>query len=324
MWAIRRYLPSLILPVLVLLVMFFYLEGQLLAIKFNNPLIHKSVSTLADDLQAIRQAEIDYWKNINVSEMTPKQIIDYFNWSNRTSCNLIHDFGGFFRHNPLGYDCQKAVCLDEKVNPFVKPLDHGNKCLVYSFGINIDWSFDEAMERCGCQVFAFDPSIGKPDHDHSKNIHFYNLGIDVRDYVQGNKYILQNGRNYTGRQNWEMKSLESIYNKLAARHGREIIDYLKIDIEGSEWTVLPQIMSSGMLSKVKQLSAEFHLPKDGSLQDYRQVVAIIKSLEDFGMVRFDSKYNQWSMEKVPVLDNYYGPLGFEIAFYQILPHHLLV
>ena len=297
MTVIRRYLWVLILPVSVVFVMF------LNVIKSPNNL--QRSNSILGDWQTVRQEEVDYWKNINVNTMSPKQIVDYFHWNNRSSCGLIHDFGGFIRVNPVGYDGQKAICLDDQVKPSFL-----NNCLVYSFGINIDWSFDETMELCGCQVFSFDPSIGKKDYDRSEGIHFYNLGLDGRDYVNAN--------------NWTMKTLSTIYNQLTARHGEKIIDYLKLDIEGSEWTALPQIISSGMLSKVKQLTVEFHLPKNGSLQVYRDMVAVVKSLEDFGMVRFDSKYNPWVMEKVPILDNYYGSLAFEIAFYQILPNQLLI
>ena len=68
---------------------------------------------------------------------------------------------------------------------------------------------------------------------------------------------------------WTMKSLDSIYRMLATaatankeRHHDDdaVIDYLKMDIEWDEWAVLPQIIGSGMLAKIRQLTVEFHLP----------------------------------------------------------------
>jgi hypothetical protein len=43
--------------------------------------------------------------------------------------------------NPSGKDGQKAVCIDPQVAP------QPGECLVYSFGIADDWSFDEEMEE---------------------------------------------------------------------------------------------------------------------------------------------------------------------------------
>ena len=106
-----------------------------------------------------------------------------------------------------------------------------------------------------------------------------------------------------------MKTLSSIYQLLVPLHGNAVIDYLKMDIESAEWEAIPQIVSSGMMAKVRQLGVEIHLSGNEALSHYRNLVGIIKSIEDTGMVRFDSKYNPWFSS---------GPYCFEIAFYRIL------
>ncbi len=40
----------------------------------------------------------------------------------------------------------------------LRDLEAGN-CLVYSFGIADDWSFEDTMAALGCTVRAFDPTI---------------------------------------------------------------------------------------------------------------------------------------------------------------------
>lgn len=227
---------------------------------------------------------------------TGANLVKYLMWTNHSSCELSHDFGGVMMDNPAGLAGQKAVCIDPIVAP--KPGD----CLIYSFGINDDWSFDEMMARYGCQIFAFDPAPEMTSHDHSPgDIHFYNWGLGSRD-------------EYDPVVNWTIRSLSSIYKTLVPRHGNKTIDYLKIDIEYSEWIALPDIISSGMLSKVRQLGMEIHLDKNATLEEHRGWAKLLRLMEKMGMVRFDSEYNPWyfgNFTKFP----FSAFLGYEIAWY---------
>ena len=253
--------------------------------------------------------------------MTSKQILDYFRWSNHSACDLIHYFGGvIYFWNPTGIDGQYPVCMDSSVRLIGEPQAESDStvkpCLVYSIGIRDDWSFDETMERFGCQIFSFDPSLEKPNHNHSKHIHFYNIGLGYEDTVNDD--------------GWKLKTLDSIYQMLVPVHGERVIDYLKIDIEWEEWEVMKQIIDSGILTKVRQLAVEFHLPnRDKSatisekpyltIQDYRSIVGMIKSIEN-RMTRFSSRGTPRCKRRIRGLENYDGNVCFEIAFYQILPY----
>ena len=241
-----------------------------------------------------------YWQNLFDSNhlMSGNQIMDYFKWTNRSSCDLIQYFGGFLRGYPSGKDGIKAVCLDPKIIP------NPNDCLVYSFGINIDWTFDEDMERFGCDVYCFDPSINRTHHDHKPYIHFFNWGLGHFDgYGNG----LKSG--------WELHTLSYIYDKLSKYHDtNRTIDYLKLDIEGDEWNVIPQLIQSGMLSKVRQLGIEIHLNASDSIDNIRRQVKLLRSLESAGMVRFDSMYNPWIVSRFANL-NVTSSTGWDISFY---------
>lgn len=153
------------------------------------------------------------WRVTNATQMTAKDIVEYLNFANRSSCALIHDFGGVMNRNPSGLDGQKAVCLDTGKAPIP------NNCTVYSFGINNEWSFDDFMERYGCEVFTFDPTMQTQDFDRSANIHFYQLGLENTD---------------GSRNGWKVSKLSIIYEMLknsSKQRADAIIDYLKIDIE---------------------------------------------------------------------------------------------
>lgn len=134
--------------------------------------------------------------------MSAEEIYGYLHWTNSASCLFAVDFGfwlwiGFGIATPDGH---KAVCLDQTISPVY------NNCLVYSFGINHMWTFDEAMEMYKCQVFSFDPSMDVKTHDRSPNIHFYNIGL------AGENRLDQT----TG---WNLKTASSIYQMLSSRHG---------------------------------------------------------------------------------------------------------
>ena len=86
--------------------------------------------------------------------------------------------------------------------------------------------------------------------------------------------------------------MASAYKTLSKRldHNDVDIDYVKLDIEGTEWEVIPQIIKSGILDRVKQLNIEMHYGND-TLPAMHYYVGIIKSLEAAGMVRYSNRPN---------------------------------
>ncbi len=233
----------------------------------------------------------DYWDSmLNSDSLKNSQLKQYFLWTNHSSCKLSHDIGGKMMKNPSGIAGQKSVCIDPMVAP------NPSHCLVYSFGINFEWSFDEQMELYGCEVYSFDPSMGINKHNHSPGIHFYDWGLGDRD-------------EYDKELNWTIRSLSSIYKTLSLQHGSKIIDYLKIDIEYSEWIALPQIIKSGMLSYIRQLGIEIHVDPHKSVSENRELAKLLRLIEKNGMIRFDSKSNPWF---TGIFGNSFG---YEIAWY---------
>jgi hypothetical protein len=69
---------------------------------------------------------------------------------------------------------QKTVCLDK----LYEDIRRG-ECLVYSFGIGDEFSFELAMANMGCQVRAFDQYTETKDEKFSKhpNITFSLVGL---------------------------------------------------------------------------------------------------------------------------------------------------
>ncbi|XP_074655360.1 putative methyltransferase-like protein 24 isoform X2 [Tubulanus polymorphus] len=168
------------------------------------------------------------------------------------------------------------VCMDS-------PFTLKKPCLVYSFGINWDFQFDDAVDRrAQCEVHCFDPSMNSGDFRRSNNVMFYNLGIS--------------GRN--GRMNgWNVKTLKQIMKDLG--HSDRIIDYLKIDVEYSEWDSIETMLKDGTLRhQVKQLGIEYHLPElnqglygRSTRLSLGREIAIFNTLEQHGFKLYFSHMN---------------------------------
>jgi len=47
------------------------------------------------------------------------------------------------------------LCIEEQFWPLKNSKDY--KCLMYSFGVGNDFSFDDEMAKKGCEVHSFDP-----------------------------------------------------------------------------------------------------------------------------------------------------------------------
>ncbi|KAK3083928.1 hypothetical protein FSP39_005495 [Pinctada imbricata] len=180
------------------------------------------------------------------------------------------------------------ICNDVQFRP--KP-----PCLVYSFGISFDFSFDEAMEKVyGCEVYSFDPSMGTGNCEYSKRIHFYEVGLEDKEgYITGK----EKG------ETWEVKRLKTIMKEFG--HENRRIDVLKIDIEGHEKGSFVDILSSGALKNVAQLCVEFH-----SFYDLN----VARKLYEIGFRTFWTHQNQ----AAPLyLDNETFTHGFEVSFVNV-------
>ena len=139
--------------------------------------------------------------------------------------------------------------------------------IVYSFGIGKDISFDRSINaKYGCKVFGFDPTpeviewLGSLD-----DLSFFVYKATALGVIDGTEkfYFPKNESNIS------MSTLSGNFNEtkhieveiarlstLMSELGHTRIDLLKMDIEGSEYEVIPEILSQNLV--ISQLLIEMH------------------------------------------------------------------
>lgn len=152
---------------------------------------------------------------------------------------------------------------------FIVAIDRlPEKPLVYSFGVGEDASFDLDMIRLyKSEVYAFDPTPKSiawvKKQCFPKEYHFFPYGLSNKDGEE--EMFLPNNPNYISASVYEhigvnkkdsvivpMKKLRTILNEMGQNH----IDVLKMDIEGSEYQVIDEILSMGSI--YGQICMEIH------------------------------------------------------------------
>lgn len=142
----------------------------------------------------------------------------------------------------------------------------GPQSVVYSLGLGEDISFDlELIERCGCEVYGFDPTPRSIAWVKAQNpparLHVRELGVAAYDGTASftppanpehisHRMSAANGG--AGEIRFEVRKLSTLMREL----GHQRLDLLKMDVEGAEYDVVDDLLESGL--QPSQLLLEFH------------------------------------------------------------------
>jgi len=195
-------------------------------------------------------------------------------------CRTLKRFGGAWVVVHNAFDGDKFICLDQIREP---------NCLVYSFGINNEWSFEDMADHMGCEVFAYDHTIEAPEK-RGKQIFFFKTGVATEETTN-------------------LDTLENLITKNG--HKNRTISYLKADIEGEELVSLPQWIKNGVLDGVDQIALEFHLHTHHEQKHrFKEVLTVLQDMYklNFRIVSYEpnTAMGKWGT------DQYYSL--FEIVF----------
>ncbi|NGM60385.1 FkbM family methyltransferase [Sphingobacterium sp. SGG-5] len=151
---------------------------------------------------------------------------------------------------------------------YVDPSQIPEEAIVYSFGIGQDISFDKAiLSHHRAEVFGFDPTPKSiawiAEEAVPENFHFFPFGLGVetgmvRFNLPKNKSHVSGSVHAHSHVNSKdcvdvvLKSFKDIVGEL----GHSSIDVLKMDIEGSEFSVMESVLNSGV--NIGQIVVEIH------------------------------------------------------------------
>lgn len=174
---------------------------------------------------------------------------------------------------------------------YVLPFKSLRNGIVFSFGIGEDISFDENLIKLfkKTKIYGFDPTPKsiKWVAQRCKNIENFKsfpYGISVQNGIQ-DFYLPKNQKDISGSLEKNLntrrkiqvpfKNMKSIMEELGVKQ----VDILKLDIEGAELDVIPDILKSGF--KFTQLCIEVHY-RFWKKQKYYKLYKLRKLLNNYG------------------------------------------
>jgi len=175
---------------------------------------------------------------------------------------------GKFSHLKVGTDLRHQWYGNDYGGFYVYPDLLNQNAIVYSFGIGEDVSFDlDILSKHNCTVYGFDPTPNSVKWVTNQNLpdafNFYEYGIAKKTGPV--RFNLPKNDNYVSGSiiDHDVVSIENSvivpmksFKDLSDSLGHKKIDLLKMDIEGSEYDVMEDILSSNI--EINQMAIEFH------------------------------------------------------------------
>ena len=178
--------------------------------------------------------------------------------------------GTFHIKEPPGCIGRRGVARNERFRWLACKIRRPN-CLVVSIGVGNEWDFELVALELGCEVHAFDPTVGLlQEHNRTANIirrtypglHFHFLGLGSHKIAgMRNDQTAYTGPLASGDSSamGPMAQLPQLLRIAGVAEGRQV-DVLNIDCEGCEWEAVRHIAFKHprSLCNVQQLNIELH------------------------------------------------------------------
>ncbi|XP_013083086.2 uncharacterized protein LOC106068302 isoform X2 [Biomphalaria glabrata] len=200
-----------------------------------------------------------------LDQMSHKEVQDFYHRyinSPQATCSSVIRMG---KVTDGGWE----LCDD----PLYKPIK--GDCLVYSYGINFDFSYDQDMVSYGCDVHAFDPSMKTAPNVYQGNLYFHATGVAAKNGTVNNPT--------TGW--WQLYTIAEHRKQHHHLPNQRQLDIVKMDVEGYEHESLMLALDDGSLDDVRQLAFETHVTwsaTDPSKEEYIKYLGLLRNVYDHG------------------------------------------
>ena len=193
--------------------------------------------------------------------------LDHMKRQLRTTRHFFRALIGKDLRLPVELDCQRRFLGRERAQCCICPAGLLPESVVYSFGVGQDISFDlELIERFGMRVHAFDPTPRSIAWVKTQQLParfvFHEFGVADYDGMatfrppENSNYVSYTVVPRPGQSGSPTEAPVHRVSTIMKMLGHERIHLLKMDIEGSEYAAIEDLLARGVA--VDQLLVEFH------------------------------------------------------------------
>lgn len=219
---------------------------------------------------------------------------------------VIRNLRNFLKHQFRHHRLRREQLLTSVTHSLAKPgADQGwmvcsdlipRGGIVYSFGVGANVAWDVAMiEQFGTEVHAFDPTPESiawvAQQQLPAKFHFHDYGIAAFDGTMnfyppkkpGRMHFSQDPQKYNRPDQPRIAGRVLRLSTIMKRLGHSRIDVLKMDVEGTEFDCVPNLLQSGIEIGQLLIEVHYHHPT----RSFGEGLRLLRQIEAAGFACFD-------------------------------------
>lgn len=202
--------------------------------------------------------------------------------------------------------CQREYHGSDYGGWYICPTRLDARSVVYSCGIGYDISFDLSLiQRFGLHVHGFDPTPNSlawvAQQQPIPNFTMHAIGIAAHDgpltlYAAADPRYKSYSAVATTSNTAGLEAPSARIKTLMTKLGHQQIDLLKLDIEGSEYAVIADVLAAAL--PIDQILVEFHHRLPGiRVAQTRQAIAMLNA-HSYKIFAISANGNEYSLQRI--------------------------